>query len=394
MGVVSLVTDVSSESVSAILALYLTTVVGLGPLGYGFTDGLYQGVSALVRIFGGWAADRGDHPKWVAFGGYGLSALTRIALIPAHGLAAISTVIGIDRLGKGIRTAPRDSLIAACSSPENLGRSFGVHRTLDTAGAVIGPFLAFAILLALPGDYRAVFVVSFAAALIGLAILLFLVPDVRPRRDSAQGERMARAATPTVKVISNVAFRRLVLATGLLGVLTIGDGFLYLALQHRDDLAIKYFPLLYVGTNLAYMAQALPMGRLGDRVGRAKVFLAGHLALIAAYLCAGGPAGGPALTIACLLLLGTYYAATDGQLAAMTSRLFDGSSRGSAIAAAQTAQALARFASSLMFGALWSLAGQTTAIVAVAVVLTVAVPGAWLLLRGVERKTPVTELAA
>jgi hypothetical protein len=105
MGTVSLFTDITSESVSAILALYLTTVIGLGPLAYGFLDGIYQGVSALVRILGGWLADRSDHPKWVAATGYGLSTLTRLALLPAHTLAAVTTVIGIDRLGK---IAPTD----------------------------------------------------------------------------------------------------------------------------------------------------------------------------------------------------------------------------------------------------------------------------------------------
>lgn len=393
MGCVSLFTDVSSESVSAVLAIYLTTVVGLGPLAYGFVDGIYQGVSALVRILGGWAADRTDHPKWVAAIGYGLSAGTRAALIPAHGLGAITSIVAVDRIGKGIRTAPRDSVIAASSPPEALGRAFGVHRTLDTVGAVIGPFLAFAILFALPGDYRAVFVVSFAAALVGLAILLLLVPDVRPRRAARQ-----RPTPPTAAPVEapgartalwrSAPFRRLAIGTALLGVLTIGDGFLYLALQQRDDLALEYFPLLYVGTNLAYLALALPLGRIADRVGRARVFVAGHVALLAAYLCSGGPVTGPAVTVGCLVLIGTYYAATDGQLAALASRLSGSTSRGVAIASVQTAQALARFVSSVMFGLLWSLTTQATAILTVAVALTAALPALWLLLRQTDRGGP------
>jgi MFS family permease len=400
MGTVSLFTDISSESVSAILALYLTTVVGLSPLAYGFTDGLYQGASALVRILGGWTADRSDHPKWVAAGGYALSALTRLALIPAHGLAAITTVLTLDRLGKGVRTAPRDLVIATSSEPADLGRAFGVHRMLDTLGAVIGPFLAFAILLALPGDFRAVFVVSFGAALIGLAVLVLLVPNVRPRREKAAGGPTAlgptalgptalgpgvrRAVRPSSIPLRHRSFRRIVIVVGLLGVLTISDGFLYLALQQRDELAFKYFPLLYVGTNFAYMALAWPFGRIADRVGRGTVFVAGHVALIAAYLCAGGPWGGAVSTIACLLLLGAYYAATDGQLAAMTSALFLGSGRGTAIATAQTAQALARFASSLIVGATWTLAGERTAILVMGAVLVPAVIGAWCWLRPID----------
>jgi MFS family permease len=403
VGLVSLFTDISSESVSAVLGLYLTTVIGLGPLAYGFVDGVYQGVSALVRIIGGWAADRSNHPKRVALGGYLLSAVSRVALIPAHSFGAVTTVVGVDRLGKGLRTAPRDAIIAASAPPDALGRAFGVHRTLDTCGAVIGPFLAFAILSALPGDFSAVFVVSFAAAVVGLAILAFLVPDVRPRRDGPgvrpredvpdrqpRPDRPASPASPFGALVRHGQFRRLVAITGLLGVLTVGDGFLYLALQDRADLAIRYFPLLYVGTNLAYMALALPLGRLADRTGRAAVFLGGHVALLAAYLCAGGPVEGSAVTIGCLVLLGTYYAATDGQLAALASRLFGGDSRGSAIATVQTAQAGARFASSLLFGALWAGLGQATAIRGVAVVLVLVLPVAWWLLRPVDHRASST----
>lgn len=383
MGVVSMFTDISSESVSAVLPLYLTTVVGLGPLAYGFIDGMYQGVSALVRILGGWLADRGDHPKWVALLGYALSALTRIALLPATSFALITGVITVDRLGKGIRTAPRDAVIAASSPPESLGRAFGVHRALDTLGAVIGPLLAFAILLAAPGNYRPVFVVSFAAALVGVAILLLVVPDVRPRRASVVDVR-APLPQPRLALLAERRFARLVGAAALLGMLTIGDGFLYLALQHRDDLAVTYFPLLYVGTNCAYLVLAIPLGRLADRWGRTRVFLIGHLCLLAAYLCAGGPVGGAGLTIACLLLLGTYYAATDGVLAALTGSLVPPAIRASGIATTQTVQAVARFVSSLGFGLIWTLAGQGPALLIVGVALLAAIPVAWTLLRAVR----------
>ena len=182
LGVVSLLTDISSESVAAILPLYVTAALGLSTIAYGFIDGLMQGATALVRIAGGWAADRGDHPKWVAFAGYGLSAVTRAGLLVAGGFAAVTALVAVDRVGKGIRTAPRDAMIAASSDPRSLGRSFGVHRMLDTVGAATGPLLAFAVLWVIPGGYRTVFVMSFGCAVIGLAVLGLLVPDLRPRR--------------------------------------------------------------------------------------------------------------------------------------------------------------------------------------------------------------------
>src|SRR5262249_31956489 len=152
---------------SSVLPLYLTVAVGLSPVAYGFLDGVYQGVSAFVRIAGGYAGDRGGHPKWVAVLGYGASAVSRLAMLPAGGFAAITAVITADRLGKGLRTAPRDSLIAEASDPSMLGRAFGVHRTLDTVGAAIGPIVAFALLASVPGSYDSIFVVSFAFAVVG-----------------------------------------------------------------------------------------------------------------------------------------------------------------------------------------------------------------------------------
>ncbi|MFI7607405.1 MFS transporter [Micromonospora sp. NPDC049366] len=381
LGVVSLLTDVSSEMVSSVLPLYLTAVVGLSPIAYGFVDGIYQGVSALVRIAGGYAGDRGGRPKLIAVAGYGISALSRIALLPAAGYAAITAVITADRLGKGLRTAPRDALIAEASPPAMLGRAFGVHRALDTLGAAIGPLLAFALLAGLPGGYDSIFVVSFAFATVGVAVLVLFVPNLRTAAGTARvGLRRA------LREVAGRRLRRPLLAAGLLGLLTVGDGFLYLTLQDRDDFAARWFPLLYVGTNLAYLTLAVPLGRLADRVGRARVLVAGHLVLPVCYLLAALPQGGLALTVVVLLLLGVFYAASDGVLPALVSRLVPAETRGSGIAAAQTVVALARFASSVLFGLLWTLSGPRPALLLFGALLLGMVPLAAWMLRGVETR--------
>jgi len=378
LGVVSMLTDISSEMVAAVLPLYLTAQVGLSLFAYGFVDGLYQGVSAVVRIAGGYAGDRNGHPKWIAVVGYGLSAVSRIALLPAHGLAAITGVITGDRLGKGLRTAPRDALIAESSNPKMLGRAFGVHRTLDTIGAALGPLAAFALLALVPGSYDSVFVTSFVFALIGLAVLVLFVPNLRTGAAKAKiGLRMA------MREIGGRGLRRPLAVTALLGVLTVGDGFLYLAVQQRDDMAASLFPLLYVGSNVAYLLLALPLGRLADRIGRARVLVGGHVALAAGYLVAALPIGG-ASTVVVLLLVGTFYAATDGVLPALVSRLVSPEAKGSGIAAAQTVVALARFVSAISFGGLWVLIGPGSALMLVAGLLVAALPVAWLLLRRSE----------
>lgn len=372
LGVVSLVTDISSEAVTAILPLYLTAVLGLSTIAYGVVDGLYQGVSALVRIAGGWAADRSDHPKWVAFVGYGLSCIARFGLLFATGLGAVTAVVTSDRIGKGIRTAPRDAMIAASVPSSELGRAFGVHRTLDTIGAVLGPLIAFAILWAIPGGYVSVMVASLAFAVIGVALIGLLVPDTRPREQA----RIRSAPTPAFRWrdVADPRLLRLLVIVGVLGVLTVGDGFLYLALLERSGFAAKWFPMLYVGTNIAFLVLAVPVGRLADRFGRARMLVLGHVALLGAYVCGATPGSGWLATVGALLLLGVFYASTDGVIAAVAGRLVPSGVRASGIATAQTVVALARLVSSLCFGVLWFAVGPQTALVLVGVLLAVAIP--------------------
>ena len=372
LGFVSLVTDISSESVAAILPLYLTASLGLSAISYGFIDALYQGVSALVRIGGGWAADRGGHPKWVAFLGYGLSAVARFFLLFSTGLAAISAVISADRIGKGVRTAPRDAMISAATPPESLGYAFGVHRALDTAGAAIGPVIAFVVLWWIPDGYLTVMVISFGFAVLGVALLGLLVPDRPPAGTST--ERPAARPAMKWRDVATPGLVRLLVVAGALGLLTVGDGFIYLALLDRGGFAAHWFPLLYVGTNIAYLSLAIPIGRLADRVGRAKVLIWGHAALLASYAAVAFSWNIAASTVIALLLLGTFYAATDGVIAALAGRLVPPNVRASGIASAQTVVALARMASSAGFGVLWFLFGPQAALLLVAGTLLVALP--------------------
>ena len=264
-----------------------------------------------------------------------------------------------------------------------------MHRALDTVGAGIGPLLAFLVLWAVPGGFSSVFVVSSAAAALGLVVLLLFVPDLRPRRAEAKAGRAT--ARPSLHALATPRMRRVVVATGLLGVLTVSDGFLYLSLQQRDDFAAAWFPLLFVGTNTAYFLLAVPFGRLSDRVGRQKVLVGGHVFLVAAYLAAAGPAAGLPATVAVLLLLGAFYAATDGVLSALTSGVFDTSSRAVGIATAQTVVSLARFGSSLVFGLLWTVTGRGGAVLCFGVALALAMPVAWWLLRDVVSNRPARQ---
>lgn len=186
--------------------------------------------------------------------------------------------------------------------------------------------------------------------------------------------------------------RRVLAAAGILGLLTIGDGFVYLVLQSRSDFATQWFPLLYVGTNVAFLVLAVPLGRLADRVGRARVFVFGHAGLLGAYVVATLPVADIAATILCLTFLGAFYAATDGVLAALASQLTTPETRGTGIAAAQTVVALSRFVAAAGFGILWFALGRETSLFVVAGLLLVAIPLVALLLRPLltaPRHTPI-----
>ncbi len=382
LGAVSLLTDVSAEMVTAVLPLYLVVGLGLSPLQFGFLDGLYTGATALARLLGGHAADRWQRRKLVAGIGYGISAVAKLGLLAAGASAtAIGTVLTADRAGKGIRTAPRDALISLSSHPADLGRAFGVHRAMDTAGALAGPLVAVGLLWLTFGAYDAVFVTSFCFAALGVVVLLLFVrePRVRERQVAPGRARAAVSVRAAFGLLAEARFRRVCVTASLLGLVTISDAFLYLLLQQRLDLAVAYFPLLPLGTAATYLLLAVPLGRLADRIGRRRVFLGGQVALLAACLLLLGPLGGAGLAVACLALHGAYYAATDGVLMALSAATLPERLRSSGLALLGTGQALGRLVASVLFGAAWVAWGSgpalTAAAVALAAVTLLAVPG-------------------
>ncbi|MFG3118389.1 MFS transporter [Streptomyces sp. NPDC048197] len=409
LGTVSLITDVSSEMVTAVLPLYLVAELGLSPLGFGLLDGLYNGVGALVRLVGGRVSDRGGGGghKVVAVVGYGLSALCKPLLLLVHTLPLIGAVLAVDRTGKGLRTAPRDAMISLAGEPAVRGRAFGVHRAMDTAGALLGPLVAFLVLRAAAGGYDAVFTFSGCVAALGVAVLVLFVParirpsapdtteaagrfpspahgslpspahgpaSPTPPRDAASARPRGPASAPPLRPLLRLpALRRLTGCAVLLGLTTVSDSFLYLTLQHRLGLSGAWFPLLPLGTAAAFLLLAVPLGAVADRWGRRRLFLLGHLALLGAYGVLLAPfAASPVLTGLVLVLHGGFYAATDGVLAAATADAVPDAWRGSGLAVVQTGQAAARFGCSLAFGAAWTAWGDRWALALAAAGLALA----------------------
>jgi MFS family permease len=380
LGLVSLLTDVSSEMVSTVLPLYLVVSLGVSPLGFGVIDGLYQGSSALVRLASGLVSDRWRRHKEVAATGYGLSAITKLGMLAVgSATGGIAALIMVDRTGKGIRTAPRDAMISLSCSPAAVGTAFGVHRAMDTAGAMLGPLIAFGLLSAAPGAFDAIFVVSFCFALLGLAVLVAFV-DGRPRQAEPEPEAPVSLADAG-RLLAAPAFRRLVVVGGALGLATISDGFLYLGLQRKIDFDTALFPLLFVGTAAAYMLLAVPLGKLADRIGRVRVFIGGYLLLLVAYTSLLLPHLGSAALVLYLIAFGAYYAATDGVLMAAGSGLLAPELRGTGMGMLVTSTSLGRLGGSVIFGALWAWAGLETAVLVFGAALALAIVTAAVALR-------------
>nr|WP_042197740.1 MFS transporter [Kibdelosporangium sp. MJ126-NF4]CEL23146.1 Permeases of the major facilitator superfamily [Kibdelosporangium sp. MJ126-NF4]CTQ90284.1 Permeases of the major facilitator superfamily [Kibdelosporangium sp. MJ126-NF4] len=343
LGVVSLITDMSAEMITAVLPLYLVYGLGVGYLQLGAVDGLYTGATALLRLFGGHLADRLRRPKAVALAGYGLSAVAKLGFpLVGPSVAGIGLVIGVDRAGKGVRTGPRDAMITMATAPDALGRAFGVHRAWDTAGALLGPLLAFGLLSLLVMDYTAVFAVSFCLAVVAVVVLAVFVRA--PRGTVTARPKLSWA------LVRDHAVRRVCLIAALLGVCTVGDMFLFVGLQRSAGLPAGVLPLLPLATALTFMVAAAPVGRLADKVGRWRVFLAGHVVLVVAYLTVAASWHGWAIAALVTVAHGMFYACTDGVLMAFVGPLVPESVRATGLALVQTAQALARAVGAVVFG--------------------------------------------
>lgn len=247
--IISICRAIASESGAASLPLCITSATGLSTTAYGFIDGLHQAVHAFLRIGGGWAVDRADRPKRIAFTGYGLSNLAKIRLLFASGFASIIAVVAVDRIGRSIRRASQDFLVTASSGLADLGYSFGLHRMLDTIGAAFGPLLAFLVLFFLATGYTILFVISVTLAASGVIMLGLLEPDKRSRRKWATA---VRPAPSRWRDLNDSRLPRRTTVAGLLGGAIIYENVAISGYQARISALRK------VSTTTAVMATGSP----------------------------------------------------------------------------------------------------------------------------------------
>ncbi|MFD1149058.1 MFS transporter [Saccharothrix hoggarensis] len=372
LGAVSLLTDVSAEMVTAFMPVYLLFTLNMSYAQFGVLDGLYTGATAVLRLVGGHVSDRTHRHKAVAAVGYGLSAVTKL-VFPLVGASAfgIGATLAADRAGKGLRTAPRDALISLATPPDRLGAAFGLHRAMDTVGALLGPLVTFLLLYVVGTVAGPVFVVSACFAAVGLIVLVAFVRE-NPRPAPARPSFLSGLA-----LLRQAGYRRVAVASAVLGLATLSDAFVFILVQKATDAPLHLLPLLPLGTALVFLAAAAPAGRLADRVGRWPVFLGGHVLLLGVYVLLLAAGTGYVGVGVALVLHGLFYAATDGVLSARVSGLVPEALRASGLAVVQTGQALARLVSSVAFGFLLQFASFGTAVWAAVGSLVVAVLVAW-----------------
>jgi MFS family permease len=269
-------------------------------------------------------------------------------------------------------------LISLSSPRAGLAEAFGVHRALDTAGALLGPIVAFALLALVPGGYDVIFVVSFCLGVIGLGILVFLVSSVT---DSSMRSQERASLATALALLRRRGVRGMAIAAAMLSVATVSDSLVYVTLQRRTSIDAHHFPLLFVGTALMYLLLAVPAGRLADRTGRRRLFLIGHVLLGGVYALLLLPSAPGLSGLTCIVLLGAYYAATDGVLMAIASSQLPPGLLTSGLALLATVTALGRMLASALYGALWTWLGGETTLVLFLVALLIATAVAGIALR-------------
>ena len=370
LGFVSMFMDISSEIIHALLPLYLTATLGVSVAMVGLIDGVAEATASITKVFSGYISDRMGKRKPLILIGYGLGALSK----PLFALAATAPVIMgarfADRIGKGLRGAPRDALVADVTPSEIRGRAFGLRQSIDTLGAFLGPVIAIVAMAAFANDMRMVFWLAVIPAVIAVALVLFGVED---------------AKTPSVEATARVpvrlsdlrqlpkSFWLLVVIGAVFTLARFSEAFLILK-ANAEGLPLALTPLVLVAMNAVYMLAAYPLGSLSDRVSAKSMLIGGLILLIAADLSLAllpGLAG----AFVGIAFWGLHMAVTQGLFAKLVADRSPEQLRGSAYGIFNLVTGLTLLAASVIAGVLWDAEGPTTTFVAGAAFASVALAG-------------------
>ena len=375
LAVVSLLTDASSEIIYPLLPIFLTTVLGAGASAIGAIEGAAETTSALLKLASGWWSDRVPRRKPLVVAGYALASLARPLVALAQSAGQVLAIRLTDRVGKGIRGAPRDALIAESVDPSIRGRAFGFHRAADNAGAVIGPLIAFALLRWENLPLRTVFLL---AAIPGILSVIVLVVGVRETpRDVAP--KLEGKGPPTLRGVPlGRSFWTFLASVFLFTLGNSTDAFLILR-ANQLGVSVAMVPILWAALHVVKSAAAVPGGALSDRLGRKPLILAGWAVYAAVYF-AFGKASETWHAWALFLAYGLFFGLTEGTERAMVADLVRRDRRGTAFGWYNLAIGIGALPASLLFGFVWDRWSSSAAfnvgaaLAAAAAVVIITVP--------------------
>jgi MFS family permease len=352
LGFVSLFMDISSEMIHGLLPVFLVTVLGASAVAVGLIEGIAEATASITKVFSGVLSDRLGKRKLLTGIGYGLGAVSKPLFALAPSASWVFVARFSDRIGKGVRGAPRDALVADIAPPQLRGAAFGLRQALDTIGAFAGPLLAIALMALTDDDFRLVFWIAVIPALLAVAILVVGVKE--PER-----QRQTEAAEPRVRLADirqfGIAYWGIVAVGGVLTLARFSEAFLVLRAEALG-LPLALTPLVLVVMNVVYALAAYPMGALSDRGDRRLMLAAGFGVLVAADLVL---ALAPTVLVTMLgvALWGLHMGMTQGLLAALVADVAPAALRGTAFGLFHLVSGIALLLASVIAGALWELVG-------------------------------------
>ena len=370
LGLVSLFMDLSSEMIHSLLPVFLVTVLGASALSVGMIEGVAEATASIAKVFSGVISDWTGRRKPLVLLGYGMAALTKPLFPLATGIGAVLTARFLDRIGKGIRGAPRDALIADITPPENRGAAYGLRKSMDTVGAFAGPILAIVLMAASNNNFRLVFWVATVPAIVCVLLIVFGVKEPESTKPPTQ------ARFP----ISRVNLQRLpsrfwwvVAFAAMLTLARFSEAFLLMRAQNLG-LSVTWVPMILIVMNVVYAASAYPLGKLSDNGSRRKLLAWGIVFLIVADVLLA-MAGNVWVVGAGAAVWGLHMGATQGLLSALVADAAPADLRGTAFGVFNLASGAALLAASIIAGGLWSVFGPAMTFYAGAVFSSLALAG-------------------
>lgn len=344
-GLVSFFMDISSEMIYPLVPLFLANVLGVNKSVIGLIEGIAESTASLLKVFSGWFSDRIGNRKWLMAVGYGISTLSRPIVALATGWQHVMGSRFMDRFGKGVRTAPRDAIIAESSEKTHLGRAFGFHRSMDTMGAVVGPALTFLLLGIFSNNYRSVFWLSMIPGAIAVLLIIFFIKEKKkPSLPHSERPKL------TLKHF-DWRFKFFVLIATLFAIGNSSDVFLILRAQ-QIGIPTVMIPILYLLFNLIYSLSAIPAGIAADRFGKKRVILLGFVLFAVLYY--GFAIAENARAVWILFgFYGVFMGLTEGIHKAFLATIIPPDFKATAFGVYNTAVGLAMLPASLVGGWLW-----------------------------------------